>query len=105
MEHVLRHVILNHPGDADLHTVLGVLQHVRYNYAGAAQEFQRALELRPEDYSLWNKLGATYANSGSSERAIAAYEKSLGLKPNYVRARANLGVSFANLGEYRKAAE
>ena len=29
LEHVLRHVLDTHPGEADVHTVLGVLQHLR----------------------------------------------------------------------------
>jgi peroxin-5 len=54
---------------------------------------------------LWNRLGATLANSGRSEEAIQAYEKALELNPNFVRARYNLGVSCINLGSYQAAAE
>jgi peroxin-5 len=53
---------------------------------------------------LWNRLGATLANSGRSEEAIAAYEKALTLRTNFVRARYNLGVSCINIGCYEEAA-
>lgn len=54
---------------------------------------------------LWNRLGATLANSGRSEEAIQAYERALELNPNFVRARYNLGVSCINIGCYEEAAE
>ena len=53
---------------------------------------------------LWNRLGATLANSGRSEDAIAAYCKALAENPNFVRARYNLGVSCINIGCYPEAA-
>ena len=49
--------------------------------------------MRPQDYSLWNKLGATLANSSQSGEAITAYQKALDLKPNYMRAWTNMGIS------------
>ncbi len=49
------------------------------------QAFKAALAVQPQDYSLWNKLGATLANSSRSSEAIAAYQKALDQKPNYMR--------------------
>lgn len=54
---------------------------------------------------MWNRLGATLANSGRSEDAIDAYHKALELRPSFVRARYNLGVSCINIGCYQEAAE
>ncbi|CAG8490969.1 2136_t:CDS:2 [Scutellospora calospora] len=78
--------------DPDVQVGLGVL------FYGSGK-FDKA------DYLLWNRLGATLANSGQSEDAIEAYRKALDLKPNFVRARYNLGVSCLNIGCYREAAE
>lgn len=54
---------------------------------------------------MWNRLGATLANSGRSEEAISAYYHALDIKPSFVRGRYNLGVSCMNIGCYKEAAE
>ena len=47
--------------------------------------FQEAMALRPEDYTLRNKLGATLANSNGSAEAIPIYEEALESRPSYAR--------------------
>ena len=49
--------------DAGVHEVLGVLYNVSKDYDSAIGAFQEAVNMRPDDYTLWNKLGATRANS------------------------------------------
>lgn len=61
--------------------------------------------MRPDDYRLHNRYGATLANGRRSEEAIAAYHAALDLKPSFVRARYNLGVGCINIGCYKEAAE
>ena len=63
------------PEDADVHIVLGVLYNLSREYDKAIASFKTALQLKPQDYSLWNKLGATQANSIQSADAILAYQK------------------------------
>jgi len=51
----------------------------------------------PQDWLLYNRVGATMANSGHAGGALEYYYKALELKPGYIRARFNLGISCINL--------
>ncbi|KAI1425379.1 tetratricopeptide [Xylaria sp. FL1777] len=98
--------------DPDVQVGLGVLFYGAEEYEKAVDCFSSALassELGSSNkqnqlHLLWNRLGATLANSGKSEDAIAAYEKALTLRSNFVRARYNLGVSCINMGCHNEAA-
>ncbi|GAB7356737.1 hypothetical protein MBLNU459_g7643t1 [Dothideomycetes sp. NU459] len=99
--------------DPDVQVGLGVLFYGAEEYDKAVDCFGAALastetgstNRQEEIHLLWNRLGATLANSGRSEEAIDAYSRALELRPNFVRARYNLGVSCINIGCYDEAAQ
>ncbi|KAI5959367.1 PEX5 [Candida theae] len=91
--------------DADVQMGLGVLFYANEDFDKTIDCFKAALSIRPNDPILWNRLGASLANSNRSEEAVDAYFKALQLKPTFVRARYNLGVSCINIGCYKEAAE
>jgi peroxin-5 len=98
--------------DPDVQVGLGVLFYGDDDFEKAVDCFNSALashetgttNRESQVHLLWNRLGATLANSGRSEDAIAAYCKALEHNPNFVRARYNLGVSCINIGCYPEAA-
>ncbi|PYH41192.1 uncharacterized protein BP01DRAFT_377199 [Aspergillus saccharolyticus JOP 1030-1] len=99
--------------DPDVQVGLGVLFYCAEEYDKAVDCFSAALastesgttNQQEQLHLLWNRLGATLANSGRSEEAIEAYEQALNINPNFVRARYNLGVSCINIGCYPEAAQ
>ena len=97
-----------HPDDpdtqADVLEALGVVYNVSRDYEAAVDSLRRACRLRPHDYQLWNKLGATLANSNQCEAALPMYHQALQLKPKYARAWLNTAISHSNLQHYREAA-
>jgi tetratricopeptide (TPR) repeat protein len=51
----------------------------------------------PQDWLLWNRVGATLANSGHADQALEYYSQALQMNPMYIRARYNMGIALANL--------
>ncbi|TXT10614.1 hypothetical protein VHUM_02119 [Vanrija humicola] len=103
----LIHIARQNPDDldVDVQVALGVLFNASEDYDKAEDCFSAALEARPEDWVLYNRLGATLANSGRSHEAIKYYHRALSIHPNFVRAQFNLGISYINLAQYRLAAQ
>jgi len=91
--------------DPDVQVGLGTLYYMQGEFGEARSCWVAALGERPDDYLLWNRLGATLANGGDPEEAVDAYRRALEIKPTFTRAIANLGVACLNIGVHREAAE
>jgi len=92
------------PSDSELSTCLAVLNFIKRDYHTSVHYWNDALQYDPNNYSLWNKLGATLAHLGRAEEAMEAYHRALEFKPNYVRTWVNLGIAHAFKGEFEDAA-
>lgn len=91
--------------DPDIQLGLGILFYSNDEFDKTVDCFKTALQVNPDDELMWNRLGASLANSNRPEEAIQAYHKALTLKPSFVRARYNLAVSSMNIGCYKEAVE
>ncbi|KAJ1020781.1 hypothetical protein NDA16_004171 [Ustilago loliicola] len=91
--------------DADVQVALGVIFNSSEDYDKAVDCFSTALSVRPQDWLLYNRLGATLSNSGRSAEAIQYYHHALNLQPEFVRCHFNLSISCLNLKMYQDAAE
>ncbi|KAJ4001589.1 hypothetical protein F5050DRAFT_1683192 [Lentinula boryana] len=91
--------------DADIQIALAVLFNSNEDYGKAQDCFRAALSVRPDDWQLYNRVGATMANSGRAGEALEYYYRALDLNPAYVRARYNLGISCINLKRYNEGAQ
>ncbi|KAL1728816.1 peroxisomal targeting signal 1 receptor [Schizophyllum commune] len=90
--------------DADVQIALAVMLNTNEEYVKACDCFRTALAVRPEDWLLYNRVGATLANSNRPQEALDYYYRALELNPLYIRARYNLGISCINLFRYKEAA-
>jgi tetratricopeptide (TPR) repeat protein len=74
-------------------------------YSEARAELQRALELAPNDATLWSYLGITDYKLKHSEAAVADFEKACALDPRNAPNYFNLGMLYHQQGETAKALE
>lgn len=88
--------------DADLQIALGVLFNSSEDYLKARDCFQAALAARPSNHILYNRVGATFANSGQPEQAMEYYTEALRVQPSYARARFNLAISCITMSAHRE---
>ena len=59
--------------DPELLYSLAVLYFIARRYEVSVDLFREALKYQPDNYALWNKLGATLAHLGKPDEAMEAY--------------------------------
>ena len=91
---------------AKAHYQLGVSYLNDNNIQPAFVEFQKALELNPDDKETLNAIGVIYLlKLEDYARAIEFLQKALRVDKNYSEAWNNLGVAYERMGRYNEAIE
>jgi Tfp pilus assembly protein PilF len=91
---------------ARAHYQLGVSYLNDNNIQPAFVEFQKALELNPDDKETLNAIGVIYLlKLEDYARAVEFLQKALKQDKNYSEAWNNLGVAYERMGKYHEAVE
>ena len=69
------------------------------NVPDATSEFQRALEINPDDAPSNFNLGVALGRNGDADRALEQYRKTLTINPNYADAYNNIGLILLTKGQ------
>ncbi|MFX1521238.1 MAG: tetratricopeptide repeat protein [Promethearchaeota archaeon] len=67
---------------AEDHFVKGNEYFEQGEFEKAIEEYQKAVEIDPNFYQAWNKMGDAYNTLGNAEQALECYERSLEIKPD-----------------------
>lgn len=83
------------PGDVNTYVKLAGTYLDLKKPAKAAQAYEKALELTPDNPDLWSDLGVAYKENGEFQRAAECFHKALSLNPAHVIALYNEGVTLS----------
>ncbi len=72
-------------------------------YVDAIKEFDKAIEINPNNANAFFIRGFTYFHKGDSNKALIDFNKAIELKPDYADAYNGRGVVYANKGMLERA--
>lgn len=89
--------------DADAYNNRGNAYDDKGVYDKAIDDYNHAIELRPDEVVAYNNRGVTYSKIGDYRKAMKDYNQAIRIKPNYVEAYNNRGNVYSVMGDYQKA--
>jgi tetratricopeptide (TPR) repeat protein len=102
-ESLWTHTLACTSGNSVAHYNLGgiFLQQGRMDEAIA--QYQKTLEIKPDDDEAYNNLGNVFLQQGRMDEAISCYQKALEINPSHAKALNNLGDAFRQQGRMDEA--
>ncbi len=91
------------PDAPDLRSRLAKRHMLLEQYAQAAEQYERFVELVPNDAPAWNNLGICYENLGEFDKAVAAFERAIQRRPGFLPPRVNLARLREKQGDLAEA--
>lgn len=91
------------PADAESHLAAAEILSVGGQHQEAKVELERAVALRPSDYSLWLNLGVLRDQTGDPAAGLAALDEAVRLAPFYAEPRWQRGNVLLRSGRYDEA--
>jgi len=85
------------------HVCLGLVEDGTGQYAEAATEFQRGIELEPTDEAAYIGLALAYEHQGAINESEKAYQSAITARPTSSVAYNSLGTFYVRRNEYEKA--
>jgi tetratricopeptide (TPR) repeat protein len=73
------------------------------NYAEAIKDFNKAIELNPEDANAYFNRGGAYRDTGNYGQAVKDFTRAIELSPKDADAYDNRGIAYDLKGEYAQA--
>ncbi len=90
-------------GDFTKYYNKGIEFYKQGKYDQAGKEFEKAIELKPNDvYALYG-LGNTYYCKSKYDDAVKVYTKAININPDYAKVHYSLSLAYSKLGKTREA--
>jgi type IV pilus biogenesis/stability protein PilW len=90
---------------ANAHYKIGISYFNENKIQPAFVEFQKALELNPEDKDALNALGLVYLKFEDFQKAQESFIKAVTIDPDFSEAHNNLGVIYTKTGKWSEAVD
>jgi tetratricopeptide (TPR) repeat protein len=84
---------------------IGIRKLDQEDWAGAAEQFRKGLELAPDSAALHHRLGTALSMMNDQQGALAEFETAVRKSPEYFPAQFSLGVMLQSEGKHSQAVE
>ncbi len=90
---------------AEVHLIAGLLKANTGFYEQAVRDYERTIELQPNNGDAYRRLGRVYELNNQLDEALAAFQKAVVVQPDYYKPYQDLGAFHFQRGRYSEAAK